>query len=203
MRQIQGVDLDGEVQIHAGSGAGAGGAAPRESGLATLRESRELSPERLAAQNLQQPHFQQPHNGAHPSGPPSEVSCGGVSMNASLYASPLPGHRRINSGGSSGHRGMVRRGPWLEAAPPSPLPRPKKPARLLRAALWAREESPRRVDAEEGLRRRSGARPPSPIYLCVWTIQASAHRLRAARRRRARRRRCARPRRGASVRREA
>ena len=125
MRQIQGVDLDGEVQIHAGSGAGAGGAAPRESGLATLRESRELSPDRLAAQNLQQPHFQQPHNGAHPSGPPSEVSCGGVSMNASLNASPMPGHRRINSGGSSGHRGMVRRGPWLEAAPPPPPPPPR------------------------------------------------------------------------------
>ena len=118
MRQIQGVDLDGEVQVHAASGAGAG-AAPREGGLATLRESRELSP--LAISQLQQPHFQpQPHNGAHPSGPPSEVSVGGVSV----HQSPLPGHRRTSSGGTPGQRGLARRGPGLRAAPhPSPAPR--------------------------------------------------------------------------------
>ena len=120
MRQIQGVDLDGEVQIHAGSGAAAA-AAPREGGLATLRESRELSP--LAISQLQPPHFQpQPHNGAYPSGPPSEVSVGGVSV----HHSPLPGHRRTSSGGTPGQRGSGRRGPGLQAeasSHPSPAPR--------------------------------------------------------------------------------
>ena len=34
---------------------------------------------------------------------------------------------------------------------------------MLRATLWAREESPRRVDAGERLRWRSDANPTSPI----------------------------------------
>ena len=48
----------------------------------------------------------------------------------------------------------------------------QKPSRLLRAALWPREESPRRLGAEESLRWRSGACPKSPIPLPL-TIQAS------------------------------
>ena len=39
----------------------------------------------------------------------------------------------------------------------------QSPTRLLWVTPWAREESPRRVDAEETLRQRSGARPKSPI----------------------------------------
>lgn len=42
-------------------------------------------------------------------------------------------------------------------------PPPQRPSRERAAARWAREESPRRVDAGEGLRRRSGACPKSPM----------------------------------------
>ena len=49
----------------------------------------------------------------------------------------------------------------------------EKPRRSLRAALWPREESPRRLGAEESLRWRSGAWPKSPP---VYHLEPSRHR---------------------------
>ena len=60
------------------------------------------------------------------------------------------------------------------ALAPQPPRRPaghccKTLARTRRAALWAREGRPCRLDAEAGLRRRSGARPKSPTALPLAT----------------------------------
>jgi hypothetical protein len=52
-----------------------------------------------------------------------------------------------------GHSALARSGP-------RDRPLLQRSTRLLKAALWAREESSHRLDAEEGLRWRSGAGPP-------------------------------------------
>ena len=58
---------------------------------------------------------------------------------------------------------MARLRCWLAARCPCGRPPLQRPAHLLGAALWALEERPRRLGANERLRRRSGARPESPI----------------------------------------
>jgi len=76
---------------------------------------------------------------------------------------PACQHMLQSSPQPRGHRALARpqRTGSQSARAAQPAPR-QKPTRLLRAALWAREESPRRAAAEGRLRRRRPQCLPAP-----------------------------------------